>query len=170
MFDFLIKWKIDSALKNNSREHTLRNLENIESILILFSYDDWREVSQIASDLERRGKKVVLWTVHPLKKDTTNTIFPMNVKVIRHNETSLLQILSAAVLREFKNLSYDTLIDLTTTHNKVLKYLLAQNTSDFCIGISEPEEKIYDFIVLKDEDRTLQETYDQIKFYLNNVC
>lgn len=169
MFDFLTNRKINSAFKNNKRKHTLRNMESMENILIFFSYDDWKDVNIVLQELEKKGKNVILWTVHPHKKDQDNTIFPMNVRVIRQNEISLLQILSAPVIQEFKSLSYDTLIDLTTIHSNIFKYLLALNTSDFCIGISEPEQKIYDFILIKEDNKTLKETYNQIKFYLNNV-
>jgi hypothetical protein len=145
-------------------------MESMRNILIFFSYDDWKEVSTVVQDLEQSGKNVILWTVYPHKKELSDTIFPMNVRVIRQNELSLLQVLSVSVVNEFRALSYDTLIDLTTTHNNAFKYLLALNSSDFCIGISQPEQKIYDFIILKEESQSLQETYSQIKFYLNNVC
>jgi hypothetical protein len=169
MFDFLIRWKIDSAFNNNKREHTFRNMESMHNILVFFSYGDWNEICSIAKELEQMGKKIVMWTVPPHKKDTDNIIFPTNVKVIRQNELSLLKILSTPVVEEFKSLSYDTLIDLTTIHSNALKYLLVQNSSDFCIGISKPEQKVYDFIILKEDGKNLKETYGQIKFYLSNV-
>lgn len=170
MFDFLTKKKIDSAFKNNKRKHALKNMKSMHNVLILFSYSDWKVISQIAQDLEKEGKKVIMWTIYTHKKNADNTIFPINVKVIRQEEMSLLKILSSSVMDEFKYLSYDTLIDLTTTQSNAFKYLLAQNTSEFCIGISELDQKIYDFIILKKESETLRETYDQIKFYLNNIC
>lgn len=169
MFDFLVKRKIDSAFKNNKRKHALKNMKSMHNILIFFSYADWKVISQIAQDLEQKGKKVALWTIYPQKKDVSSTIFPINVRVIRQDEISFLKILSPSVVDEFKSLPYDTLIDLTTTHSNAFTYLLAQNTSEFCIGISEPDRKIYDFIIHKKENETLKETYDQIKFYLNNV-
>ncbi|WP_461826089.1 DUF6913 domain-containing protein [Dysgonomonas sp.] len=170
MFDFLIKRKIDSAFKNNKRRHALKNMKSMHNILIFFSYSDWKAISQIAQDLKQEGKKVVMWTIYPRKRDADSTIFPINVKVIRQDEMSLLNILSSSVVDEFKSLSYDTLIDLTTKQSNVFEYLLAQNTSEFSIGISEPHQKVYDFIIFKKENETLRETYDQIKFYLNNIC
>ncbi|MFV0331873.1 MAG: DUF6913 domain-containing protein [Dysgonomonas sp.] len=169
MFDFLVKWKIDSAFKSNKRDHAFRNIESIESILILFSYNDWKEIEIIARDLESKKKKVVMWTVQPPQKNLGNTIFPSNVRIIHPNEISLLNVISSSVLNEFKLLDYDTLIDLTTRDNKVCKYLLANNSSDCSIGISQSEYNVYDFIVLKEDNKTLQETYNQIKFYLNNI-
>ncbi len=170
MFDFLIKRKIDSAFKNNKRKHALKNMESMHNVLILFSYTDWDVVSQIVQDLEQKGKKVLLWTIGTRKNKIDSPIFPINVRIIRQDEMSFFKILTSSVMDEFERLSYDTLIDLTTTRSNAFRYLLAQNTSEFCIGISESDQKIYDFIILKNENETLTETYGQIKFYLNNVC
>lgn len=170
MFDFLVKWKIDSAFKKNIREHTFLNMESMKNILILFSYSDWKVIETIAKELSARGKNVMMWTVQPSQKTPgDNTIFPANVRIIRPREISLLQIISSSVLTEFEALKYDTLIDLTTTESKVFKYLLANNSSEYCIGISKSEHNVYDFIVLKEDDMDLPETYNQIKNYLNNV-
>lgn len=169
MFDFLVKYKIDSAFKNNKRKHAFRNMESMESILILFSYKDWSEIESISKDLEAKGKKVILWTIKPSQKNLNNTIFPSNIRVIDSKEISFTKILSSTVLDEYKALLYDTLIDLTTTANKVFKYLLVNTSAEFSIGISEPEHRIYDFIIHREDSNTLQETYNQIKFYLNNI-
>ena len=78
--------------------------------------------------------------------------------------------LSSIVIDEFEKLSYDTLLDLTTKNDKTLLFLLANNSAEFCIGIREQDFKVYDLIILKEEDVNLLETYEQIKFYLNNIC
>lgn len=169
MFDFLVKLKINSAFKNNARKHAFHNMESMKDILILFSYTDWPEIESISKDLEDKGKNVALWTIKPSQKNLNNIIFPSNVKVINAKEISFSKILSSTVLEEYKALSYETLIDLTTTKNKVFKYLLVNTSAEFSIGISEPEYQIYDFIMLRDDSNTLQETYNQIKFYLNNI-
>jgi len=169
MFDFLVKLKIDSAFKNNTRKHAFRNMESMENVLILFSYNDWLEIEPIAKDLTANGKNVVMWSAQPPQKTLSNVIFPSNVRIIHPKEISLLQIVSSSVMNEFRAAKYDTLIDLTTTHNKVFRYLLANNTSECCIGISKAEFPVYDFVVLKEDGMNLQETYRQIKIYLNNV-
>ncbi|NDV96795.1 hypothetical protein D0T84_18050 [Dysgonomonas sp. 521] len=170
MFDFLVKWKIDSAFKKNRRNHTFRNLESMESILILFSYSDWKVIESIGRELSSYRKKVVMWTVQPSQKaEGDNTIFPANVRIIHPKEISMIQIVSSSVLKEFGALTYDTLIDLTTTENKVFDYLLARNSSECCIGISKTEYNAYDFVILREDDMDLPETFNQIKNYLNNV-
>lgn len=169
MFDFLVKWKINSAFRDNKRKHAFRNLESMKSVLILFSYNDWPAIAAISKDLTANGKKVTLWTYQSTKKAPGNTIFPANVRIIHPQEMSLLQILAPSVLDEFKALEYDTLIDLTTTESKVYEYLLAHNSSEFSIGIIKPDRPFYDFLVLKTDEMNLQETYQQIKNYLSKV-
>lgn len=168
MFNFLIKKKINSAFDNNKRKHSFRQIGAINNVLILFSYEDWAEISLIAQDLTNKGKKVLLWTVQSNNKSNHITL-PSSVRVIQKNELSLSNILNSSVISEFKVLEYDTLIDLSTYHDNILRYLLALNSSDFSIGITELEYKAYDLTVLKQEKTTLSETYDQLKFYLNNV-
>lgn len=169
MFDFFAKKKINSALECNTRTHVFHNLNDIKRILILFSYQDWNEIQQISQDLKDRGKEVVLWTTQVKKTDGVQTQLPPEVRVLSHKDISKWRGLSSSVLEEFKVLSYDTLLDLTTQDDKSLLYLLANNSAEFCVGIKEPDIKLYDFIVLKKENAKLSETYDQIKIYLNNI-
>lgn len=171
MFEFLVRQRINSALKNNKRKHSFKNLESIQNVLILFSYSDWLDVQAIMHDLEQNGKNVVLWTTSPANLQPNNNTSPLppNVRIISKKEKSLFQIIKHNVIAEFRNLSYDTLIDFTTKRSRTLKYLLVQNSSDFCIGIRETDKHIYDYIFLKEDDKSLQETYYQLKNYLNNM-
>lgn len=166
MLDFYIKKKINSVLKNHNRTHVFRSPEKIVTVLILFNAKDWDEISQITKELREAGKEVLLWTT----QSKGGSIFSQpNVRVITQKELSKTQVLSSAVLNEFGALKYDTLLDLTTKDDNALLYLLGINKSEFCIGIKELDYKVFDFIILKDDEQNLIETYNQIKFYLNNV-
>lgn len=168
MFDFIIEKKINSDLKKNTREHTFLKFGNIKKILILFTYQDWNEINEIAKELESNGKSVILWTVLH-KNDDTNIHLPPKVRVICKKDFSMIMGLSTAVIDEYKGLLYDTLLNLTTKDDKYIKLLLANTIAGFSIGITESEQKFYDFVLLKEEDKNLPETFNQIKFYLNNI-
>lgn len=171
MFGFnTINNKINSALINNVRKPAFLNLSDIEKVLILFTYKDWTEISEISKDLESIGKEVILWTVYLPRNEKIEMSFPPNVKVVTQKEISKWKGLSMSVVDEFKKLKYDTLLDLTTKDDKPLHYLLACNSAKFCIGIREQELKFFDFTLLKEEDVNLEETYKQLKNYLNNMC
>ncbi|GAB6121774.1 DUF6913 domain-containing protein [Dysgonomonas termitidis] len=168
MFGFKVKKKIHAALKSNERTHIFHKLDDMKKILILFTGEDWNEVLQISRDLKDKGKDIILWTVQ-LGKNGDSLTYPPDVRVIGQKDISKWLGLSSRVIDEFRKLSYDTLLDLTTKNDKSLLYLLANNSAEFCIGIREQDFKVYDLIILKEEDSNLLETYKQIKFYLNNI-
>lgn len=168
LLGFKFKRNIDSILIRNKRVRSFRNLDNMDDILILFTYEDWDEISSICQDLERRGKNVLPWTIEPKKKDAYSFILPEKVKVISRKEISKINGLSK-VVEEFENLKYDTLIDLTSTNNQVLTYLLAGNHSEFCVGTRELNYIIYDFILLKKEDMSLTDAYGELISYLKTI-
>lgn len=171
MFGFIaIKNRISSALINNKRRHAFLKLDDIQKVLILFTYKDWNDISEIVRDLETKGKEVILWTTYPQRNGKEEVSIPATVRVITPKEISKWWGISSSTIEEFKRLQYDTLLDLTTKKDKSLLYLLAHNSAKFCIGIKEPEHKFFDFILLKEEDANLQETYAYIKNYLNNMC
>lgn len=169
------KKQIDSALNNiPKREHSFLRYDAMQNILILFNYEDWADIRDVVDDMKKNGKHILLWTIAPKKKskevDALKEIpESTEVRVIGQKETSWYNGLNKAVKDEFENLKYDTLFDMTTDTDKNLLYLLASNSAQFCIGIKEGDHKIYDFVVLKEDSKSLFETYNQIKFYLNNI-
>ncbi|MFV0419183.1 MAG: DUF6913 domain-containing protein [Dysgonomonas sp.] len=172
MFSFIaIKNKISSALINNKRRHAFLKLDDIQKVLILFTYKDWDDVHEIVKDLESKGKSVELWTTYSQRNAKEDVSVPAKrVRVITPKEISRWWGVSSSTVEEFGRLEYDTLLDLTTKKDKSILYLLARNSAKFCIGIKEPEHKFFDFILLKEDDANLQETYIHIKNYLNNMC
>jgi len=168
IFGLKIKRSIDSILKRNDRHHVFHNLENMNKILILFSYQDWDQIEIIKQDLESKGKSVYLWTVIPSIKNRNEYSLPQHVKAISVKESAKRKEF-ASIVEEFESLSYDTLIDLTSKDDYTLKYLLAGNKSEFCIGTREQENKVYDFVLLRNNEMNLSDTYEQLKLYLNKI-
>lgn len=169
MFEFILKNKIKNAFDNNTRTHLFRPEHAIRRVMLLYNIEDWEQISLIIEDMKKRGKTVSSWTTRltPDSKKITPQI--EGTHIITTKETPLLSGVSSWIKYEFEAKTYDTLIDFTIKPEDVLLYLLALNSSEFCVGIKEMEEKMYDFVVLKSEQRTLVETYNQIKFYLNNI-
>ncbi|NDW09211.1 hypothetical protein [Dysgonomonas sp. 520] len=168
--NYFIKRKIAALYKANRRDHEFRSFDEIESVLILFNIEDWLVVEKVINDLKKNGKRVVAWTIKPKIKTDDLPIFPQEVRLVdQTKELSWKQMPKSSVANEFNNQEYDTLIDLTTKKRYYLSYLLMQNNSKLCIGIKDLEQRIYDFIILKEDDKDLFETYEQIKFYLDNM-
>lgn len=169
MFSFNSRNKINNILQRNNRKHVFHNMEDMKEVLILFSYTDWNEIQPIIQDLKSKGKKLTLWTVLHKKHNENNIILPEFVKVITSRDYSHIFGLSGDIINQFKAYKFDTLLDLTTSFEKPIEYLLASNSAEFCIGIKEYEHNFFDLIILKEESKNLVETYDQIKFYLRNI-
>ena len=174
MFKIPGRKKTDSALKHrNNREHRFLNMDMMKRVLILFNYEDWYQVKEIVQDMEAKGKEVLLWTIEPKKGKEKGTIketpSASRIRIITTKEISWFFGLSPMVKKEFEELACDTLLDLTTYTDKHLHSLLAISGAQFCIGIKELDDKIYDFTIIKEEEKDLLDTYNQIKFYLNNI-
>lgn len=169
MLEHFIHKNIESGIKNNKRERQFLNFEKIKDVLILFDTKDWDEVQKITDDLKRNGKNVVGWTVLPkLPKDETASVqYPEYIKTVDlHKDLNWMRVLRPEIFTAFSNQKYDTLIDLSTEKNSYMLSLLVRNNSRFCIGISESEYKIYDFVLHHENDKTLSETYEELKNYL----
>ncbi len=169
MLEHFIQKSIESGLKNNKREPQFLNFDNIKNILILFDAKDWDEVQIIATDLKQTGKSVIAWTVLPKmpKAETYSTKFPEWVKTVDLNkDLNWMRVIRPEIFTEFGNQKYDTLLDLSSEKDKYTLALLVRNRSCFSIGISETEYKVYDFVLYRENDKTLPETYEQLKIYL----
>jgi len=170
MLNFIRKKKVDSAREKTQREKAFLNYDSIKNILILFNISNWPDVQRIVEALKEDGKNVTLWTARP--KDKVQIQVPQEVRVVdTAKEVTWTQSLTKPVIDEFEKINYETLLDLTTVSENALEYLLAVNTSNFCIGIREnkSKEKVYDFVILKKEEDDIFTTFEQMKYYLGKI-
>lgn len=165
MFDYLLQRKKKSGLKNlTNKKRCFLNYNSIQSVLIFFDAINTNHAMAIADDLKQNGKEVMLWTFY-----NDSTKFPPEVKVINPNkDLNKLKSLKPEIVSEFEKLSYDTFLDMSLDDNTYMEYLKIKNTSIFAIGFKENENRLYDFILLKEEHASLLESYEQVKFYLTN--
>lgn len=167
MLNFIRKKKVNSALSKAQRDKKFLNYDSIKNILILFNITDWHDVQRVVEALRKDGKNIQMWTVR--SKETADIMVPNDIRVINATkELSWSQSLSKNVLEEFSKVNYETLLDLSAENDSILEYLLAVNTSNFCIGIRETETKIYDFVMIKKEEEDIFTTFEQMKIYLGH--
>lgn len=168
MRNFLIKRKIEITHEKNKRNKKFLNFNSIKNVLIVFNLENWDDVSDVVDDLVKNKKNVTLWSIKHKDQHLENSTFP-GVRIIdAAKEKNWTQTLAKTTVEEFGNLQYDTFMDLSTYDDPILNYLVASNTSNFCIGSRERDIKIYDFVILKDEAATLFSAYEEMKHYLNN--
>ena len=172
MLDYFLQRSIKSELNNNNRKHTFLNFEGIKNVLVLFDIQDWDTVALIIEDLVQHGKYVMPWTIKPkqMQGQIVPANLPPNVRVIdTHKDLDWKRLIRPAILTEFDNLTYDTFLDLSLEPNDYNKLLLVRNKSNFCLGFTKREEKLYDFTILKEDNQSLFEAYEQLKIYLAHI-
>ncbi len=169
MFKFLKDKRIKSAIKKNERQHTFLNIANMKNILILFDNKDLNEIIHIAKELDSMGKRIFLWTYDPDKNAIPAKRQSLSLQTITPKDVSSIGSISKELIAVFESQIYDTIIDLTTENHYALKYLLSNNTAKFSIGTCKSDDRLYDFVLLKEENMGVTEVYDQIKFYLSNI-
>lgn len=172
MLDYFLQRSIKSELNNNNRKHTFLNFEGMHNILVLFDIQDWEMVSPIIEDLKKHGKNVMPWTVKPklAQGQAHQVTLPQYVRVVdTHKDLDWKRLIRSTILTEFDNLKYDTFLDLSLEPNDYTKLLLVRNRSNFCLGFIKKEEKLYDFIILKEDNQSLFDAYEQLKVYLAHI-
>ncbi len=168
MINFLRKKKNETVFTQNRRKKEFLNFDSIKNVVVIFNTGYYDEVAYVIEALKTDGKNVSAWTTYP-KDKAVKTEYPANIRAIDlSKELTWSQTLAKTVTDEFENLVYDTFLDLTVSDDSVLDYLLAVNCSRFCIGIRERAVKVYDFILLKKEETSIPEIYEQMKYYLSN--
>lgn len=165
MFKYLLERNIKNDAKALAKKNRcFLNFDSIERVLIFFDSENWNSIAPIVSDLKQNGKRVILWTIG----DPTMQ-YPENVRIInQRKDLNWNKTLKPEIFSQFDSLQYDTFLDLSLDDNIYLLSLKVKNTSKFAIGFQESEYKIYDFILLKEDDKSLFETYQQTKIYLKN--
>lgn len=169
MFEKFREYWLDRAFKTNARKHTFLNLNKMQNILILFDYEDLMEIILLGNNLEKMGKRTHLWSAVENIKQLETQIFSKKTRIIKPVELSNVFILKKEVYKEFSNLEYDTVIDIRQKKTQSLEYLLARNKAVFCIGNRKHDRNAFDFCVLQQKGKSILETYEQMKFYLQNI-
>lgn len=168
MLDYFLQNSIKSGIRKYKRDRMFLNYRDINNILVLFNIEDWITIQPIINDLRKDGKRVIAWTIMTGHSDITS--FPDFVKIVDLGKTlSWMKVFKSELLTEFDSLQYDTLLDLSSGDNNYILSLLIRNKSRFCLSFIESEYRLYDFILLKDEEQDLFDAYIYMKNYLGQI-
>lgn len=172
IFNYIRNKRINTAFKKNKRKHFFHNLRTMERVLILFHHKDWMQIQLVANDLTKNGKEVILWTVESLDDNIAGIKIPLAMRKLNKEDFSKIGYLKPKVIKEFKELKYDTLFDFTQEDGdgiEYLSFLLAINQAQFCIGRREHLPRVYDLTILQAKGKSILETFGQMKVYLQNI-
>ena len=166
------KWVFQRELQTNSRTKEVRNLDDAQSIGILYDATSEQQIKII--------KPFVSYFFN-LKKDV-KALGYVNAKELSYCHTPKLQydffyqkdlnwyykpqnyIIDNFIMKE-----YDILINLCDSNIIPIKYLVASSIAHFKIGIHEEDYEIYDLMISLKEDKSMHKLIHEIKHYINLI-
>jgi hypothetical protein len=166
------KWVFQRELKTNKRTKEVCNLDNAQSIGILYDATSEEQIKII---------KPFVSYFFDLKKDV-KALGYVNSKQLSFHHTPKLQYdffyqkdlnwyykPQNYIIDNFVKKEYDILINLCDSSIIPIKYLVASSIAHFKIGIHEQNYEIYDLMISLKDDKSMEKLMHEIKHYINLI-
>ena len=166
------KWVFQRELKTNKRTKEVCNLDNAQSIGILYDATSEEQIKII---------KPFVSYFFDLKKDV-KALGYVNSKQLSFHHTPKLQYdffyqkdlnwfykPQNYIIDNFVKKEYDILINLCDSSIIPIKYLVASSIAHFKIGIHEENYEIYDLMISLKDDKSMEKLMHEIKHYINLI-
>lgn len=166
------KWVFQRELKTNKRTKEVCNLDNAQSIGILYDATSEEQIKMV---------KPFVSYFFDLKKDV-KALGYVNSKQLSFHHTPKLQYdffyqkdlnwfykPQNYIIDNFVKKEYDILINLCDSSVIPIKYLVASSIAHFKIGIHEENYEIYDLMISLKDDKSMQKLMHEIKHYINLI-
>tara|TARA_B110000003_G_scaffold48443_1_gene46995 strand:- start:216 stop:758 length:543 start_codon:yes stop_codon:yes gene_type:complete len=166
------KWVFQRELKINKRSKAVCNLEDANSIGILYDATSQEQIKMV---------KPFVSYFFDLKKDVKALGF-VNSKQLSFHHTPKLQYdffyqkdlnwyykPQNYIIDNFVKKEYDILINLCNSKTIPIKYLVASSIAHFKIGIYEKNYEIYDLMISLKDDKSMEKLMHEIKHYINLI-
>ena len=166
------KWVFQRELKTNKRTKEVCNLDNAQSIGILYDATSQEQIKMV---------KPFVSYFFDLKKDV-KALGYVNSKQLSFHHTPKLQYdffyqkdlnwyykPQNYIIDNFVKKEYDILINLCDSSIIPIKYLVASSIAHFKIGIHEENYEIYDLMISLKDDKSMEKLMHEIKHYINLI-
>lgn len=166
------KWVFQRELKTNKRTKEVCNLDNAQSIGILYDATSEEQIKII---------KPFVSYFFDLKKDV-KALGYVNSKQLSFHHTPKLQYdffyqkdlnwyykPQNYIIDNFVKKEYDILINLCDSSIIPIKYLVASSIAHFKIGIHEENYEIYDLMISLKDEKSIEKLMHEIKHYINLI-
>ena len=166
------KWVFQRELKTNKRTKEVCNLDNAQSIGILYDATSEEQIKII---------KPFVSYFFDLKKDV-KALGYVNSKQLSFHHTPKLQYdffyqkdlnwyykPQNYIIDNFVKKEYDILINLCDSSIIPIKYLVASSIAHFKIGIHEENYEIYDLMISLKDDKSIEKLMHEINHYINLI-
>ncbi|MDP7566902.1 MAG: hypothetical protein QF383_00780 [Flavobacteriales bacterium] len=166
------KWVFQRELKTNKRTKEVCNLDNAQSIGILYDATSEDQIKMV---------KPFVSYFFDLKKDV-KALGYVNSKQLSFHHTPKLQYdffyqkdlnwyykPQNYIIDNFVKKEYDILINLCDSSIIPIKYLVASSIAHFKIGVHEENYEIYDLMISLKDDKSMEKLMHEIKHYINLI-
>ena len=166
------KWVFQRELKTNKRTKEVCNLDNAQSIGILYDATSEEQIKMV---------KPFVSYFFDLKKDV-KALGYVNSKQLSFHHTPKLQYdffyqkdlnwyykPQNYIIDNFVKKEYDILINLCDSSIIPIKYLVASSIAHFKIGIHEENYEIYDLMISLKDDKSMEKLMHEIRHYINLI-
>ncbi len=166
------KWVFQRELKTNKRTKEVCNLDNAQSIGILYDATSEDQIKII---------KPFVSYFFDLKKDV-KALGYVNSKQLSFHHTPKLQYdffyqkdlnwyykPQNYIIDNFVKKEYDILINLCDSSIIPIKYLVASSIAHFKIGVHEENYEIYDLMISLKDDKSMEKLMHEIRHYINLI-
>ena len=166
--NYFIKKKVQSlASEAASRKHEFCTLEDAGHILILYQANDHELVKPCLDVLRKKNKKVqaCVYVSGDPAPETDASCIPVHAG----KDVNIWQVPSDAVLKRFKTIEADILIDLTRPDCYPMQYLMLQHPCKFKVGVKHADFDLYDLSISVTEREDIKHLFEHILFYLQAI-
>ena len=166
------KWVFQRELKTNKRTKEVCNLEDANSIGILYDATSEEQIKMV---------KPFVSYFFDLKKDV-KALGYVNSRQLSFHHTPKLQYdffyqkdlnwfykPQNYIIDNFVKKEYDILINLCDSKTIPIKYLVASSIAHFKIGVHEENYEIYDLMISLKDDKSMEKLMYEIKHYINLI-
>lgn len=164
--------KIKHAIRHghSKRVQVLCNLSEIKKAVILIAYNQYESVAPFIEKLQQRGIDTTLWLLKTPKKEYEQYANLPHTRIVRREELTRFTALPSHTLRkEWQELQFDALFNLTTPTISTGLHLVALSKATLKVGNTDEKYPIYDVTIATKERENATIWGDNILFYLSKI-
>lgn len=170
---YIIQFLINRELKTFSRTKKVVNLEQANSIGIIFaleSEEEYHYINALVSRLIQSGKEVKIIGFLPGTVIPNYYLAKLKMDIFTKKDLNLLGISKKPFVDRFIREEFDLLIDLTTKEYLALDYIAGCSHANFKTGrYSEKMADVFDFLIKKPGEMENRKFIETVVNYLRTI-
>lgn len=166
-------WFLKRAMRKPERLKKFLGYSQATTFGIIYdatTEESYRRVTILVKELQQDQKKVKTMGFVNLKKLPAHAFPKLTFEFCTKKDFSITQQPLLPSINDFATHAFDVLIDLTPSDFHQMKYISAISDSLMKVGRYDDRYKdIYDLMLQIDDTNTIEETIDQVLFYLKMI-